>query len=668
MKSLIRAYFLSTFVFVGIQSLFRIVFYFLYVPSQSMASSDFIKAFLLGIRFDFTVAAYIQSIPLLLLFIYFLFTNKIGPRVEKALQNYYLLMLIVLLMINIGDLFFYSYFQDRLNVLIFGFFEDDTIALLKTIWSDYPVIKVFLLISLVVFAVSVLFKRLLNLSTNLLLSSRWFLLTTLFAVFIFNGVVARGSFALFPLSEMDLEVTQSAELNLMAYNSTRAFARAFELRTKSTTQKDLNLRGFGYQDKVSQAVLDYFGESFKGENELGSASQSDVDLLWSALKQTPQRASNLKSPHVVLVLLEGWGAYWLRFANGSFDLVGNFKTHLEQDFLTPNCLPSTGATIGSLSSLMAGLPHRYQYNFLSESSDYRTAFRTSPARIYAQNGYETKLIYGGNTGWRELAKFARAQGYQYVAGDHEIATKLKREIELHPWGVHDQDLFDYVYGVLQEAEKPQFIVVMTTTNHPPFVLPKEYKIPDLVIPDEMVGQLTASVELAKSRFAAYRYGMDVFADFMGKLKASSIGERTLVAASGDHNFWMIKFSEEQVLEKHAVPFYLYLPEKFKEGTSGLDFRRVYCSHQDMLPTLYERSLKQGEYWSFGRDVFDPHRDNFAFDGMGLALAPEGAVFGGRDLKPKAEDPAAQAVLEKLKTRYQALHSLMDFYFEQEKGE
>jgi hypothetical protein len=54
------------------------------------------------------------------------------------------LNVLLVIFISAVDFIYYSFYQDRINVLIFGFFEDDTIALIKTIWRNYPVVWMFL--------------------------------------------------------------------------------------------------------------------------------------------------------------------------------------------------------------------------------------------------------------------------------------------------------------------------------------------------------------------------------------------------------------------------------------------------------------------------------------------------------------------------------------------
>lgn len=651
-----------------LQVVFRGLFASLFVEASLLSQADFWKAFFLGARFDGTIVAYINSIPLLLLFLIYAVAGTIPSFFLKFSKAYYLLFFILVFFLNVIDLGFYSFFQDRLNVMIFGFFEDDTVALIKTIWSDYPVLWgavgfvgfVAASVTFLKYAFKVKVVKYIGLEPEQTLSSRAFALIGLFVLMILNGTAARGSLTLFPLSEMDLGITSNPVLNEMAFNSGRAFSRSIELRSQIESSPDLNIRKFGYDGKINEAFGNYF-----------DIAPADIpeDPFELMRHQIPVKMQMGQSPHVVLVVMESWGQYWLQYQSGSFDLVGDMKKHLNEDYLTRHCLPGTGGTIGSLSALMAGQIHRLGYNFLSETQFLHVPFQTSPARVFQKAGYETRLVYGGNPGWRELAKFARAQGYTTVDGGQEIQTSLGVEIEEHSWGVYDEEVFAHVLKVLKEATQPQFIVVMTTTNHPPFELPQKYQLPELKIPSEVQAELNTSVELSQKRFDTYRYSMDRLAEFMTSIKSNDLGKNILVAGTGDHNFWNIRFNDKNLLDQHGVPFYLYVPANLiTEKTPSKElFSQVYMSHQDILPTLYELALSGQDYLSLGKNVLKlAPEESYAFNGFGLAVSADGFMSSTNDVHAYKEDELAVTRLQRMRMKYQSLQAIMDDYFRFEK--
>jgi phosphoglycerol transferase MdoB-like AlkP superfamily enzyme len=226
--------------------------------------------------------------------------------------------------------------------------------------------------------------------------------------------------------------------------------------------------------------------------------------------------------------------------------------------------------------------------------------------------------------------------------------------------------------ILKEAKKPQMILVMTTTNHPPYQIPSTFKPPVQKIPAELQSRLIGDPKIIEARFKTYLYSTQKLGEFMTDLKASPLGEKTLVAATGDHSFWLINFKEEEVLRKWAVPFYLYTPKSLKLSLSSDTFG----SHVDIFPTLYPLSLSNAEYDAMGVNLLDPKSPHYALHSAQLIVGPHGgALVNGKEenhyfdwqghyekLVPGAEDEIKKAMA----TRYKALMSLLDYYFMTEK--
>lgn len=667
-------------VFLGIEFLWRLAFLFFF-GAESLAtvnSSDLLSAFILGARFDLTVLCYINAIPLLMLFFWSIYQTTLPVWFRTSLFIWYSLFLFVMTFFNLIDFGFYSFFQDRINLLIFGFFEDDTIALIKTMWKNYPVIPMASFLVIFAWLLQDQLRRLFNLkkinseplsspapSANIEAqgwSHKILVAFLLFTVFFINGLGARGSLGLFPLSEMDTGISSNPFINQLGFNSSRAFARAVELRMKSRSEWNSNLKYFGYAENPRKAFADYF--EIPEEN----IPQDPVQLLRKVTPHNPWAEQT--RPHVVFVLMESWGSYWMQFSDPSFDLVGDFKKHQLADLYTDKVLSQTAATIGTLSSLMAGIPHRHIGEFLSESSYLQAPFRTSPARIFKKSGYQTRFIYGGNPGWREINKFASFQGYDSVEGESEISKKLGSQLEKHDWGIYDGDLWKYVELTLKESTTPQFLVVMTTSNHPPFQTPQNYKIPTFHPPEFVKVKYIGDTSIPPKRYATYRYAMDEFSLFLDRLKSSPLADKTILAATGDHAFWMINFNETEQLQKNAVPMYLYLPPAIR-GQRQLP---EYANQNDILPTLYPLALSKTEIWTLGFDLFS-NPQNFTHGAERLVIGPTGGVAPGSHpayynwRSGESILVAGQEDEQKIKMtlKYNSLMSLLDLYMLQEKN-
>lgn len=665
--------------FLVIGTLWRLAFLVTFGDRSELAplTKDITHAFILGARFDATVLFYINSIPLLLL----LLGAALSPLrlLQKALHfgfsrfsgflvPYYAVMLFIVMYVTAVDFGFYSFYQDRINVLIFGFFEDDTIALVKTIWRNYPILWIFLGLGLFSY---LLWK---GLKINFTQGREWLpwrvkqmpyslFVVGLLVVFVLNGIGARGSLALFPLSEMDTGISKSIFVNHLSFNGVRALGRAIELKAQQTARWDSNLSHYGYGNDYRRAFADFYSIPIE------QVPEDPLDLMKRITPKNSWAATT--RPHVLLLVMESMGSYWLNYDLPDFSLVGDFKKHMLQDTYITNFLSSTNATIGSLSCLMIGAPQRPISAFLTESAYLQVPFRSSPARVFKSAGYKARFLYGGNPGWREVNKFALHQGFDTVEGENEMIEGLGGLKEKHDWGVYDEDVFDYVFKTLESAQEPQFLLTMTTTNHPPYQLPASYQPPSLRPPEELKNRLTDS-GLAEKRFRTYRYSSDKLAAFLTRLKGSPLKDKVIVAVTGDHTFWLVNFTEQELLQRGAVPFYLYLPTPIRKKLNP----QAFGSHPDIAPTLFNLALSEVPYYSLSRDLFAGTGDyavnasNLIVDGSGGVLTAAQASdnvyldWEGTHERLVRGEPTDHK--RQLATRYKSLMGVLDYYFMREK--
>ena len=62
------------------------------------------------------------------------------------------------------------------------------------------------------------------------------------------------------------------------------------------------------------------------------------------------------------------------------------------------------------------------------------------------------------------------QGFDNVYGEGDMPGDTPKT----DWGVYDEYLFDFVHEKLLQSNSPQFILFITTTNHPPFDIPSDF--------------------------------------------------------------------------------------------------------------------------------------------------------------------------------------------------
>lgn len=645
----------------------RILFFVLLGPKKLQVLSpetpylEILSSYILGLRFDLSAICYLT----LLFWLLSLFLPKtLSLNVWKICLTFWSFLLLI-------DIGFYSFYNDRMNVLMFGLIEDDTWALVKTFWKNYPVIPILILTALFY----LFFDRLINknFSINRAYPNSISDLKTRVIVLFLLLFGARGTIGLFPLGDHDTVVSSMPFLNTLSFGTAHAFSRAIKLKREQVRLGSAswfaNLKEFGYINQEDQAFEHYFEKKIPAGADRYSLMNTSTTLNLTQAQQ----------PHIVLVVMESWGNYGLQFQQPAFDLVGKMKPHFTKGLLNLQMLSTTGATTGSLSCLLAGLPHRTISPFLTESDYLQTRLSTSPALVFKKQGYQARFVYGGNPGWRDMNKFALAQGYDEVLGDVDMTKTLsefKRPIKArHDWGVYDVDVFNYVEILLSEAKSPQLIVVMTTTNHPPYDLPPDKDRDILDVNRFPQQQELLDSALAQKRFMAFRYSSDALADFLTRIQANeNLQSKTITAVTADHTFWVKNFSAAEAFMKSAVPFYLSLPPRLQNQLSQQqqsDFKSSFASHHDIWPTLYDLSLRETNYKTFGRSLFHNPEQSFSlnyerliFDATKaeyvLSADTHSAFRRTTDLNyaPTAELTSTDQLLAR---RYRALMAALDSY-------
>ena len=65
---------------------------------------------------------------------------------------------VVFVMLSLVNLHYFGFYKTPIDSLVFGLVEDDTAAVLQTIWRDFPVIWTLLLAAVLTYAASALHR------------------------------------------------------------------------------------------------------------------------------------------------------------------------------------------------------------------------------------------------------------------------------------------------------------------------------------------------------------------------------------------------------------------------------------------------------------------------------------------------------------------------------
>ncbi|PIE61177.1 MAG: phosphoglycerol transferase [Desulfobacterales bacterium] len=610
--NILKKLIISHILFLIIMSLFRTVFFYYYSPLESLDGFilDILNAFFLGFRLDLTVVGYIQAMPTIILIFLYYFKNERLLNYSNQFFIFYLFVAYTIVSFFLcADFGFYSYFKDHINILFFGLFDDDTTALLITFWQNYNVFLILFIFFIYLFFLFRLLATIFNSREKKIVLVSIFRWPSLFflSVLLLNFLAIRGTFGMYPLGKMLPNISENDFINKISHNGFRAFTNALSARKKYLKRKYDLLEATGFKNNIENAF-----EIYNGSKNINR------DNLLENITHTTTKHDDTEY-NVVIIMVESFGMPILNYQSEDFNILGALEKHFKQDILLKKIISAGDGTISSLQALLLNIPHRPNSYAFSQSIYKQTSFRYGPAFLYKSEGYETTFIYGGDLTWRNLGNFLRYQGYDNIEGKINIFNALKNKHKdkdqlFHPWGIFDEYLYSHILIKLEKSTKKQFIVALSTNNHPPYTVPSRYKNKRLVYRRELKDHITGDFDLAQQRFASYAYAVDQVGIFLDKFKESKFKENTIIVITADNNTidGIMKYDDNTLLNSKNIPLYFYLPTGLRQTLSINT--NVSGSHKDIFPTLYNLTLKNKKYIALGQNLFDKNKNHFGFNG------------------------------------------------------
>ncbi len=580
-----------------------------------------------GARLDWRTAATLCLLFYGLTQCMMLLWHQQANQVMRYYRHALLLILWVVCCLSVVNHFYYLNFQNHIDVFIFDFLDaDNAQAVLHTLWLDYPVLQVLFLLALLFSASLYLLTYIHKQSDRYMWQVKSSLLRVLYIVLsiVLLLVSARGSVGTFPLMLSEISIAGDVFLSRAVANGPMAFADAW------TAWKNMQDISPVSQEHMKKAYQTWFGKPYQGQQHILLAD----DVLSSQIKinKDESRANQGRikgdSPDVVMVQMESWGGQIAGLQGEDNPILGEFAQHQEQDYWFPRFLSSTKGTLGSIEKLLAntgaGNMARGRYR--------HTPFSAAPAKIFQKLGYHTVFITSGTGSWSNIEQFVAHQGFDEMLDVEDIRLHIKDAQHDGSWGVFDGFTFDYVLQYLQEKhEKPVFVYVLTITNHSPYTTPEHTNLPSIHVPKHLQYKVFGhDLDKASTVMKTYQYASNALGELMTSIKGSALAEHTIVAATGDHymrDLFNYYLEPDDILYQYQVPFYLYVPERLRQGIR-YDARRI-GSHKDIFPTIFKRIVAQ-DILLTGRDMLQDTQDDALGIGLSeeLIISADGAVLKG----------------------------------------
>ena len=546
-------------------------------------AGELLNAFASGLRFDCQVAT-LCTLPALVLSV------VSGMRARELLADrmrFVIGAVVVVLSVVVGgiDIGYSREYGNQFDHFLLGVVFDDFGAIAASIWSTYPVVWVF--VGMAALATGLVW--LLHQWLHVPLVNTWerwpppawgrVALIGLLAALVLVGARG-GSVGSRPLQDKDAATTADAFLNHLIPTPYHALKSSVDDYLR--LQRTAGLAAYVPDGNLVRAAAVVFPD------QPPHPTVDDYLLHIAPGAPDPPR-------HVFVLLMESYDAWPLAPRYHSLGLTEGVRELGRAGILVTRFLPASHGTMASLSAILTGLPDVGVY------TEYRPAarqpFPSSPAAIFRQLGYHTRLFYSGYLSWHRIGDLVASQGFEEVHGGGAI----DRGTSGNEWGVEDEALFAYVEQHVPD-DRPSFNVIITTSYHPPYNVDVRAKgFPLQVMPPDLAPIYDGHVSLEV--FGHHWYSDRVAARFIRAMDQRL--PRALFALTGDH--WSRRFLNRAPTfwERSAVPLLLYGPSVLArirppEVPVG--------GHLDIAPTLIELAAPAGfAYHSLGENLLAPKR-------------------------------------------------------------
>lgn len=525
-----------------------------------------LTSFVIGIKFDSVVLAYIMFIPLVLLFIHHV-TRTRKLYIPWLLFFYYSIIFPVFLFITLADIPYFKFFSNRISDVALQWFNTPGIVF-KMIYSNnlnllFLLIGVFLAVLLIYLLYRYFRNGLFSPKVSLVNSKQGRLSTTLLfllaAVICIQGMRGKKSH---PIRIDDAFYSNDPYLNQVGLNPCFTLFKSYITKVKLMEA-----------DKAILATR----EILKISNPLNSISP--------IARKTTSFGEN-KKYNVVIILMEGMSSAYMSY-------FGN------KDKLTP--------VLDSLATVSWFFKNAYSAGIHTNNGVFSTLYsfpalkRIRPMKSIPFNTYSGLPYTLKQLGYSTLFFTTQDKQFDNLSNflDSNFIDKLYSQENyppdkiLGPYGVPDDYLFSFAVDELSKLEdgKPFFATILTSSNHDPYIIPDYYK----------------------GRFDSKETNALIYSDwsigkFLQLIRKTKWFQNTIFVFVADHGFKIGKSPFDINLAQNHIPIMFYSPSIFTTPTIFDHF----IGQIDIFPTLM--GILNASYINntLGVDVFKEKRECIYF--------------------------------------------------------
>lgn len=516
------------------------------------------------------------------------FTTESIQKYRRFLGGVFTLLTTLMYITSIE---YFREYKDVFNQFLFGWFYDDKLAILKTIYNEHHVVLNAILLCIILLlytkASAYFMCSIKNNTKNNAKTPQYSLihkitLTTI--IILFYLIAFRASIGRRPIQQKDAGITTDAFLNKLIISPYSSLKYAID------DYYDINQLGNSNANLSTHDIQIVAQKFFNTDKQYST--------LIKYLEKTAKGSSLPRPKHIFLIVGESLDAWPLQDQYSNLQLTPNLNNSITNGIYFKYFLPYSDGTMTTLNSIITGIPDaRMHINY--QKSSY-TPYLTSITTQFKKLGFKLQFFYGGYLSWQRVGDFANDQGFDAVYG----AAHINNWQHTNEWGVDDKTLFNFIISTMQAATTPTFNIIMTTSNHPPFSVNLEQEGFYKTNIAKLASQYSANINLKE--LGHIWYADKTIGEFIKKIIA--IDKTALFAITGDHFGRRHIANHPSLFETSAVPLIIY-SDKIKNYLHPAT-NSIAGSQLDLGATLIELVAPRGfTYYAMGDNLLASRKFN-----------------------------------------------------------
>ena len=203
-------------------------------------------------------------------------------------------------------------------------------------------------------------------------------------------------------------------------------------------------------------------------------------------------------------------------------------------------------------------------------------------------GYRSAFFHGAPNGSIGIQAFINNAGFDQYYGLDEYPNKNDFD---GTWAIWDEEYLQYMTTCLDTIPQPFVSAVFTSTSHHPFLFPERYKGKFKKGPHPMY-ECIGYTDYALKRFFETASKTDWY-------------KNTLFVITADHTTVITKPDYLNSRGIYEIPIFFYHPsDSTLQGVSDATMQQI-----DILPSVLSYLGYKGDYFAFGKDIFNTTKDN-----------------------------------------------------------